>query len=289
MKIQDYRYRFKASFLVGLLVILSNSVFSQITVSHDKNYIYVQEPTVPVQAVTASTEAIRSVQYFDGLGRPKQSIAIQATPEGKDIVSKVEYDGFGRQAKDYLPSPTQQTNGSFIDPNSINGNYYQQNFGQNIWYSEKTFENSPLNRVLAQSAPGDAWAKGSGHEIEFEYQTNSANEVLIYWVDGNGLIKKGNYAGVGNYYPKNTLYKTITTDENESKIYEFKDKQGRVVLKRSFVLEQSEAEKPGPNPTSTLKTVDTYYVYDIYGNLVAVVPPLAAEKSVMNATIQNNL
>lgn len=107
-------------------------------------------------------------------------------PDGKDIVTKIEYDGFGRQVKDYLPIPSTQSNGAFIDPSNINGNYYYTNFGENTWFSEKTFENSPLNRVLAQAAPGNDWKKGSGHEIEFEYQTNTANEVWIYWVDGNG-------------------------------------------------------------------------------------------------------
>ncbi|MGB7499673.1 MAG: RHS repeat-associated core domain-containing protein, partial [Moheibacter sp.] len=107
-----------------------------------------------------------------------------------------------------------------------------------------------------------------------------------------GDIQKGNYNDDSDYdfYEAGTLYKTITTDENGHKIYEFKDKQGRVILKRSFVTEYPLSERPGPNPpTGTNKKADTYYVYDIYGNLAAVIPPLASEKTDPNATILANL
>src|SRR5690606_23075776 len=126
--------------------------------------------------------------------RPKQVIQIKATPDQKDIVTKIEYDGFGRQVLDYLPVPTSQATGAYIDPTNITGAYYQTEYSEDTWYSEKTIENSPLNRVMAQAAPGDDWAKGAGHEIEFEYQTNDTKEDRINWMD-NGTIMKGGYNG----------------------------------------------------------------------------------------------
>ncbi|MBW7870386.1 MAG: N-acetylmuramoyl-L-alanine amidase [Flavobacteriia bacterium] len=111
-------------------------------------------------------------------------------------------------------------------------------------------------------------------------------------MNSSGDIQKGNYNDDPDYdfYEAGTLYKTITTDENGHKIYEFKDKQGRVILKRSFVTEYPLSGRPGPNPpTGTNKKADTYYVYDIYGNLAAVIPPLASEKTDPNATILANL
>jgi RHS repeat-associated protein len=68
------------------------------------------------------------------------------------------------------------------------------------------------------------------------------------------------------------LYKTITKDENwtsgkNNTTEEFKDKEGKIVLKRTYsnynALNQTEIEH------------DTYYVYDQYGNLTYVIPPLA--------------
>ncbi|MCO6164494.1 type IV secretion protein Rhs, partial [Flavobacterium sp. NRK F7] len=67
-------------------------------------------------------------------------------------------------------------------------------------------------------------------------------------------------------YADNELYKTITKDENHSgttknhTTEEFKNKEGQVVLKRTY--NNSEA-------------YDTYYVYDQFGNLTYVIPPLA--------------
>ena len=88
-------------------------------------------------------------------------------------------------------------------------------------YSERVFEQSPLNRVLEQGAPGAAWKANpnsdTDHTIKFDWETNSANEVHYFkvtfpTVDGNldtenpSLVKDG-------YYAANQLYVTITKDE----------------------------------------------------------------------------
>src|SRR5690606_10758622 len=163
---------------------------------------------------------------------------------------------------------------------------------EDTWYSEKTIENSPLNRVMAQAAPGDDWAKGAGHEIEFEYKTNINREVPIFWMDGSGNIQKFNYNNDSqkDYYQPNTLYKTETRDENGSRIIEYKDKQGRVELKRTHVTPDSSADNPAPkDPPVAIGPADTYHVHDIYGNLVAVIPPLASGKSFPDANVQEGL
>ncbi|MGB7499575.1 MAG: DUF6443 domain-containing protein, partial [Moheibacter sp.] len=221
MKNRIYTFHF-GTFLIMAMLLCTVSLSGQ---TGTKNYI---KATEYLDEAASTNEAVITVQYFDGLGRPEQTVSVKATPDGKDIVTKTEYDGFGRQTKDYLPVPASQSNGNFINPANITGNYYQTNYTQSVWYSEKTIENSPLNRVLAQAAPGDVWAKGGGHEIEFEYKTNTlVDQVWIYWVNSGGDIQKGNYNDDSDYdfYEAGTLYKTITTDENGHKIYEFKDKQ----------------------------------------------------------------
>ncbi len=40
-----------------------------------------------------------TVEYLDGLGRTKQIVNVKASPTGKDVVTHVEYDGFGRTGK----------------------------------------------------------------------------------------------------------------------------------------------------------------------------------------------
>src|SRR5690606_16861462 len=162
-------------------------------------------------------EKIITVQYFDGLGRPKQIVDVKAAPNPEEpnsptnLVTKFEYDGFGRQVKDFLPVPVRNKTDELLLSDADYNLSKQQEYHNQVWYSEKTMENSPLNRVLAQAAPGNNWAKGSGHEIEFDYSSNAPSEVWIYWMDTSGAIKKGNYKNTGkNYYDANSLYKTTT-------------------------------------------------------------------------------
>src|SRR5690606_29900732 len=57
---------------------------------------------------------IESIVYYDGLGRPKQSIAVRAGGSREDLVTPIQYDPLGRQPKDWLPFPTLDNNGEFI-------------------------------------------------------------------------------------------------------------------------------------------------------------------------------
>ena len=85
------------------------------------------------------------------------------------------------------------------------------------------------------------------------------------------------------YYAANELYVTITKDENWTQAdgdnhttREYKDKQGRVVLKRTFASTSS----------ATAEAHDTYYVYDDFGNLSYVLPP---KVTVANGVSQSEL
>ncbi|MFP3835648.1 DUF6443 domain-containing protein, partial [Chryseobacterium sp. SIMBA_028] len=76
---------------------------AQAQLTPTENYIYTKtylsDPTLPTPKTS------ETVQYVDGLGRPKQVVNIKASPLGRDVVSHIEYDQFGRQIKDYLPVP----------------------------------------------------------------------------------------------------------------------------------------------------------------------------------------
>ena len=198
----------------------------------------------------SASDKLENITYFDGLGRPKQQIAIGQSPTGKDIITPILYDAFGRQPKDHLPYvPGDTNNGAFRtgDQEAVLQSYYSglhpNDFTEGIAasnpFSEKVLEASPLNRVLEQAAQGTDWAVGNGHTIKFDYQTNSTEEVRLFEVALTNtyeptLIETG-------FYNSGELYKTITKDENHDgtstknhTAEEFKDKQGRVVLKRTF-------------------------------------------------------
>ncbi len=262
--------------------------------SADQNYIktttYKIATTTSIASPTAAQAAI-TVSYFDGLGRPSQQVANKQSTSGGDIITHVDYDAFNRQVNDYLPY-VRQTASLDFDPagKASTENFYQTNVLANTGNpnfevttnpkSEKLFEASPLNRVLKQAAPGNDWAMGLGHEVKMDYQANAANDEVVMLTATATPDAYGAYGIVLNssaYYPANTLYKTITYDENSGlnpveangSTVEFKDVEGRVVLKRTYSLSMV-------GTTEINDAHDTYYVYDQYGNLTYVIPPVAA-------------
>ena len=253
----------------------------------NENYVFTITPQVATTSIPPNTNTrdyIKSVTYFDGLGRAKQSIAIRQSASSKDIVTHMEYNSLGQQEKEYLPYvPTTVGDGLIkTDPSGDTNTYYSTNYGTSNPYSQRTIEASPLNRVLAQAAPGYDWRKGGGHEIEFEYKSNHSTEVKSYNV--MTTFANNTYTPVlvnaGNYLV-NRLYKTITRDENWTSgtnhtTEEFKNKQGQVVLKRTYANVNNVSEKH-----------DTYYVYDDFGNLTFVLPPKANDVSITQTVLDN--
>ncbi|RYG58883.1 MAG: RHS repeat protein, partial [Alphaproteobacteria bacterium] len=223
----------------------------------------------------------RTVSYFDGLGRTIQTVAWQAGPGKRDVVSFSIYDGFGREGKRYLPYA-----GQHVGDGSFRGDHLQGQqayYGPAGWdagvvrtaypYSVTVFEPSPLNRVLEQGFPGAVWqpadasVANSGHTAKSAYGTNATGEVALWKVVAGGAQSTGSYAA-------GRLYKTVSKEENwvsgnAGTVEEFKDLDGRVVLKRVW-------------ETATF-SLDTRYVYDDLGNLRYVVPPAVTATSFTDA------
>jgi len=246
------------------------------TPSSGENYVYTRSYLAPVTTSNNYAPQVQSITYFDGLGRPKQNISIKSTPGGNDMVTPIIYDGFGRQKLDYLPVPTQGSSNGTIYSQSVSatpnipvpfpvadaGNIYQ---GEAI-YTEKIFENSPLDRVLGQVGPGSDW-KTQNKSTAFEYETNIASEVLKFTTStswSSEATKSVLSLGVGNYHTAATLYKNKIKDEDDNVSYEFKNGQGQTLLVRKMLT----ATDP----------VDTYYVYNEYDQLAFVVSPKASDK-----------
>ena len=149
-----------------IAVAISNLVLAQTTT---ENYVKNTTPQTPVQTEAAlnnlSTDHKQeTITYIDGLGRPKQQIGIRQSPTGKDIITHIGYDPFGRQNKNYLPYVPEVagSEGTFRIGNQQQAttNFYNTPKYENTQnpYSETHFEASPLNRVLEQGAPGTDWA-----------------------------------------------------------------------------------------------------------------------------------
>ena len=242
----------------------------------DENYVfkrvYKEGQTSPLTAPTKE-QVIEEVTYFDGLGRPMQHVGIRQAggTACEDIVTHIAYDQYGRENKKYLPHPEGTNIGKYRTSTTAISNtndYYISNYSADFTptiinpYSETLFEASPLNRPLQQGAPGAPWEVNS-HSIKSGYQTNSASEVRLYSVSLSSAYVPTLVQSTTSYYGAGQLFKSITKDENwtsgvNNTTEEFKDKQGKVVLKRTYNAGTAH---------------DTYYVYDDYGNLTYVVPP----------------
>ena len=191
-----------------------------------------------------------TIQYLDGLGRPQQIIQQGVTPLKSDMVTLTEYDKVGRDNIHWLPTPIANNKGAFVDITAFKSTAISSHASDSRPFTETVYEPSPLNRVTAQKSQGAAWET---HPVTVDYQANST-DIAYYYVNASGNLQRG------TNYGANTLYKTVTTDEDKKTVTEYKDKQGHVVMKQSDT------------------DVQTYYVYNDLGQLSYVLPPLATDQ-----------
>ncbi|MCD1117458.1 DUF6443 domain-containing protein [Chryseobacterium turcicum] len=248
---------------ISTLFVVGLSHAQALNLSTDQNYVY-SKTYLDYDTNNQAIKATETVQYLDGLGRPKQVVNIKASPLQRDIVSHIEYDGFGRQALDYLPVPQGGTMNGAIVPNPL-ANASNTPLGNEVIFAKKEFENSPLDRILEQKQVGQAW---SDKPVKFNYDANIDGEVKKFTAtfDYTNLESK---LTLSTSYTIAQLYKNMVTDEDGNKTIEYKNGRGQVLLIRKVL--------------SDTENADTYYVYNNYDQLAYVIPPLAAD-AVKNLT-----
>jgi len=280
----------------------SGSCASLTATPRDKNYV--RTTNYMVQTINGTSNALTNaalsdvdkavkIIYFDGLGKPIQEIAGMASPLKKDIVRHIDYDNYNREVRQYLPFVSTTSTLNFdTDAKAKTVLYYNTATFENTTnpYAESALESSPLGRKIEQGAPGTPWkidtSTDTDHTIKYGYDTNTTHEVLNFKVvfqiiSTGGENTENTQLACTGYYPPNQLYKIVTKDENwvntgddeqdrNKTTEEFKDKEGHILLKRTY--NEGVAH-------------DTYYVYDRYGNLTYVVPPLAADDVVYEVSV----
>ncbi|WP_426477978.1 DUF6443 domain-containing protein [Chryseobacterium sp. CBSDS_008] len=250
--------------LIPIGILILGTAQGQLT--NTENYVY--SKTYLSDPALANVKTSETVQYFDGLGRPKQIVNVKASPLGRDVVTHIEYDPFGRQVKDYLPVPQLSTaNGSYYSgPLGV----YPTTYGNEKIYSEKILETSPLDRILAQKQVGTAW---NNKPVQFGYDANTDGEVKKYTATFN-YTNFTSQLTLSGTYGTGQLYKNTVTDEDGNPTIEFKNGQGQIVLVRKVI--------------SATENADTYYVYNDYNQLAYVIPPKASVEADPN-TVLNDL
>jgi hypothetical protein len=275
------------------------------TPTSTENYVRTKVYKTPtVTSITAPTiqQANQKAVYLDGFGRPKQEVYYQLSASNKNIVIPAEYNAKGLMEKNYLPYST-QTNGLDYETSALTDvlTYYATNYYDNTNnpYSQNLYESSSLNRILKKAAPGNSWKLINGKTIQYEYLNNTnADIVNVYTVTASAA----NYSSLGYYsytasltsqglYQPNQLFKTITKNENwtnanvtdkNNTTEEYTNKEGQLILKRTYAISVV-------NGVETNVTHDTYYVYDQFGNLTFMIPPLVDTTITLTTAVLDDL
>lgn len=250
--------------VVAGILLLSNVAGQMQAQSNHRNYIL-------SRTMLDKTESafLDKFDYYDGFGRPVQSVYKSASPSHYDIVSWLQYDFAGRISKTWIPIPIPVPGTGCYASDEIAEYAAQLFYNDSFAYTENHYEPSPLNRIIEQYGPGSPWHSG-GKSVETGWLTNTSpgefSCALYVVASDNTLQRKGLYAA-------SELYITHTTDEDSLISYTFTDKQGQMVLLR--VMDGSVQN-------------DTYYVYDDLGNLCYVLPPVAADALTATTTWDDN-
>jgi len=286
-------YKWTASVSVLFISIIGNFSFAQVaapavySTSAKINYVREWTATAPEQSPTnlvtrPLADVKQNTQYFDGLGRPIQTVAKRMSPAGKDMVTAQVYDAFGREQYKYLPFAANVyqvgdtvNNGNFkIDPFQEQASFSATQYpGEIYYYGQTNFEASPMDRVQASYVAGNNWVGGS-HGTSNQYLNNTLADSVQVW---NITLTAGSIPTRSGIYPAAQLYKNITTDEQAHQVIEYKDKEGHVLLKKVQL-----AASPG---SAHVGWLCTYYIYDDLNNLRFVLQPRAVE--VINTSATN--
>jgi RHS repeat-associated protein len=249
-----------------------------------RNWTAIKPEVNPNNITTSSTTQTYPLvtQYLDGLGRPVQTVIKQgALPTGGaayDMLSAQVYDEYGRQVRMYLPFADTSSGGSFqTNPFQQQSAFYSgatspvYGQGESYYYGKAEYEESPLNRVRKTFGAGDNWVHaGKGSEMHY-WNNTSADSVRIWTVtDSSGSF--GSYNS-SRYYAAGALYKSIVIDERDNQVVEYKDKQGKTILKKvQFTAQADTGQGKG-----YYGWLCTYYIYDVVGQLRAVIQPTGVE------------
>ncbi len=265
----------------------ANKNYVQTTVVKQQGILY--EASLNGVAIGYNTAA-QSISYVDGLGRPLQSVIVKGSATQKDIIAPTEYDALGRETKKYLPYAdivstsygSLKTDWATKQPAFYNG----QLAGvapDAMAYAQTVLEASPLNRPLAQGAPGTVWQPNMADAydatkktVKIKFETNLATDNVVKWNVANSTVNFDITQITRNgYYADTQLMVKHSYDEHAGEIKEYTDKEGHVILKRV---------------QDNVSWAETYYIYDDFGRLRGVIQPegVAALPSTLDYTFANN-
>ncbi len=228
---------------------------------------------------------IVNTDYYDGLGRPMQSVKrsafeINGIPaQSADLIIEHVYDSIGREAFNYLPfSKVESSFGDKgklkVNPYDLHSSQYAILYSGDESYSETRFDNSPLNRTEKRLAPGHNFV-GSNLGVVYDNNANIGASFSDMWIYQFSIGYANSIAAnlptiTGFHINDGQLHSIVTTDEDGKWQIEYTDKSGHKVA-----LMQHVAFTGWSTMVWMPQYNITYYVYDDFGRLRFIMPPEA--------------
>jgi len=188
------------------------------------------------------TTFLRHIDYYDELGYVSETVDVGCNTSQTPVLTRTEYTAQLKPSLQWAPVPVtglDYLNGT--DALTVERTTYSDYRA----YSENLY--GDFLELESTLKPGDAWEY---HPVTIARHAVPSNTVRKYSVGSNGeLIDSG-------MYPYGLLTSTMTTDEDGLSITVYSDMHENTIL-----------ERRGTNN-------DTYYVYDNYGRLSYVLPPM---------------
>lgn len=234
--------------------------------------------------------------YFDGFGRPIQSILKHGSGSGNhDLIAFKLYNRYGLQEKYFLPYSISNTDDGFRSDyiNEQLSFYQDASFvaHTNSPFTTNVYRASPLHELVEQGLPGDDTQPLPdlvGNTKFFKTYLNAADEVRKWTVD---RATSEIVSHLNDFWPANSLIKSETEDENGKVSWRYFDIYGKLVLHRipiyvtgqigdkHYVDEFASVIRKSTDLTDeNLYFLDSYYIYNEKGLKSFEITPAMIEK-----------
>ena len=213
-----------------------------------------------IKTIRLTDSGTYAVEYdhYNSFGTIVQKNAKDAGFGGYDVVTDYTVNGLGQLIEETKPTPV-MTAGSYAEGVlNLAQSYYEDSYPIKRYEYENIFK----GRLVEEHTPGQDWYNSDDKYKKYRYSHNDETPLYecLNWRMSSNDRNNDAFTLIATY-PEGYLNVSESEDEDGIRILEFVNPAGQKVLERK------DAESG---------YADTYYIYDQYGNLRIVLPPMAS-------------